>query len=542
MRLRSGSVTTLFLMCALAVLLIPIKTTFDYYHEGFAVLHAKQVLDGSIPYRDFWTLYPPGQTWLLAGVFKIFGASLLPARLYDTLVRLLIVFCGYWISRKFSTRTLAVVTGLALTILLASAGFYVYAVFPALAFGLLSIVSLLAYIESGTRQPLIVAGILVGVAVFFRWDIGLYAGLGVASGLVMMQYIQIRRENRNLRSGLLAMVKSLLIFFGFVLLVVIPAYGLTGLSSGFDNLWVQVFVFPTTVLRDVRLLPYPSLIPAFSWSVQGTSPIVGLYLQFEFWMQFYLPLILYGVVIAHYLVLHFAKRLTFTAEQIITMSLTIFGICLFTQALNRYDFIHILPSTLAAILAGSPVIYRWIAGLGRRLLRYFVVFFVVVVLSLYFAIPIGFLAYDFNHASPFGCYSHLDTAGCVSLSSDQEQAVDYIQVNTSPDEPVFVGNQRHDLTVLNDVGFNFLSNHPTPTKYVEFYPRLTTTGPVQQAIVDDLKEKRVAWLVLVNIPLSTEPNPSSVSSGVFVLDNFIRANYSPVAQFGAYQIWKKRPG
>jgi len=57
------------------------------YDEGLMVSGAARVLDGAIPYRDFWTIYAPGQFYALAGVFKLFGVSLLASRIYEVLLR-----------------------------------------------------------------------------------------------------------------------------------------------------------------------------------------------------------------------------------------------------------------------------------------------------------------------------------------------------------------------------------------------------------------------------------------------------------------------
>ncbi|HTS01775.1 MAG TPA: glycosyltransferase family 39 protein, partial [Thermoanaerobaculia bacterium] len=46
------------------------------YDEGNTLCAATRVLAGETPYRDFWLLHPPGTTWLLAGAFRVFGATL----------------------------------------------------------------------------------------------------------------------------------------------------------------------------------------------------------------------------------------------------------------------------------------------------------------------------------------------------------------------------------------------------------------------------------------------------------------------------------
>lgn len=76
--------TVLFFLCVLFVLTIPIKTTFNFYDEGFTVFNATRVMNGDISNKDFWTIYPPGQFYALAAIFKILGTNLIVARIYDT--------------------------------------------------------------------------------------------------------------------------------------------------------------------------------------------------------------------------------------------------------------------------------------------------------------------------------------------------------------------------------------------------------------------------------------------------------------------------
>ncbi|MCL4529741.1 MAG: hypothetical protein M1282_10020, partial [Chloroflexi bacterium] len=99
------------------------------------------------------------------------------------------------------------------------------------------------------------------------------------------------------------------------------------------------------------------------------------------------------------------------------------------------------------------------------------------------------LGYALVEFSPWKCFSHLETAGCVSLNKDQEQAVEYIKTHTDEDEPIFVGNQQHDRIVVNDVGFYFLANRPNASRYAELFPGVVTTLEVQKEIVQSMKTK-----------------------------------------------------
>ena len=48
--------------------------------EGSVVAYSDRVLDGAVPHRDFLTFYGPGNLWMVAGAFAVFGASVATER------------------------------------------------------------------------------------------------------------------------------------------------------------------------------------------------------------------------------------------------------------------------------------------------------------------------------------------------------------------------------------------------------------------------------------------------------------------------------
>ena len=147
--------------------------------------------------------------------------------------------------------------------------------------------------------------------------------------------------------------------------------------------------------------------------------------------------------------------------------------------------------------------------------------------------------YFLSSFQPLECYSQIERANCIYLQKDQEQAIQYIRAHTTESESIFVGNQRHDHIFINDIGFYFLSARQSASRYHELHPGVATTLPVQQEIVRDIKSKNVNWIILVQVPESTEPNASANSSGIRYLDDFIRTKYSLVEEFGNYQILER---
>jgi hypothetical protein len=120
-----------------------------------------------------------------------------------------------------------------------------------------------------------------------------------------------------------------------------------------------------------------------------------------------------------------------------------------------------------------------------------------------------------------------------------QDAVEYVLANVPEDEKIFVGCLRHDRIFTNDIIFYFLSGRRSATKYHELHPGLADAEEVQQKIVAELREHDVRTVVLKAGDV-LEPNESAKSSGVHLLDEFIRREFRQVEQFGDYSVWVKR--
>jgi hypothetical protein len=120
-----------------------------------------------------------------------------------------------------------------------------------------------------------------------------------------------------------------------------------------------------------------------------------------------------------------------------------------------------------------------------------------------------------------------------------EDAIRYIQAHVREKEKIFVGNQRHDRILMSDIMFYFLSERDSATRYHQLDPGLATTKPKQDYIIDELEKNTVEYMVLASFD-SREPNLSSVSSEVYILDEYIRTEFEPIKTFGQYEIWKRK--
>jgi hypothetical protein len=115
---------------------------------------------------------------------------------------------------------------------------------------------------------------------------------------------------------------------------------------------------------------------------------------------------------------------------------------------------------------------------------------------------------------------------------------------TRPNEPIFVANPRFDLVHAGDPLLYIILGHPNPTRYDVMQPGVVTTAPVQREIIASLQRSHTRVVVRWLDPRASlaEPNGGGRSSGVHILDAWLRAHFRPVARFGVYAVLQIRTG
>ena len=68
---------------------------------------AARIAHGQVPYSDFWWFYPPGQPYLLGGLWALFGPSLLTWRIVRVLCDAAVAMLAYLLARRAAPPWLA---------------------------------------------------------------------------------------------------------------------------------------------------------------------------------------------------------------------------------------------------------------------------------------------------------------------------------------------------------------------------------------------------------------------------------------------------
>jgi hypothetical protein len=503
----------------------------DVYNEGLVLVGAQRILQGEVPYRDFWNTHSPGQITVVAGLLRVFGASIMVERVYDVLVRAGIAVVIFLLARRTSTRGWALAAWAAATVLAAQFQYFSYVTFPALLCALAGFLALLNALNGQTssaaarRVWLLLAGAGAGCSILFRHDLGLEATL---AGVVVIWADVVGRRGpvgtaQQRTRARIGETLSYVCGAGAVLLPVVVIFYSLGTP------WARVkeifFTYPILIYPHFRGLPIPATLVG---RLTAAAPAA---------------VILAGLIRG----LWATWRPGETSDRVsVLLPLALTGTLAFPQAYTRFDPVQQIPVVLlsAAILPGLLAPLLSIGG-GHRALYPICGPAALLLIALMFHGPLTRSArglWALVGSGPAGTTQGLERARWIRLGESQAEAVKAVQAMTAAGDAIYVGLERHDKTTGNDALFYFLSGRRCATYYHNMLPGLVTTEPVQREILADLERNRAKVVVLTaRRDKPDEPNQSRLSSGVDLLDEGIRRDFARTRAIGHYEIRERKP-
>ena len=497
--------------------------------EGFVLYAAERILRGDLPYRDFQLHYMPAQFYVLAALFKAFGHSIFVERMWDAVVRTGMVAAGFALARNLMPPAPAAIAALLVMLRLGASGFHGINLFPALLFALLSGACLLASFPGALRGWLIAAGLLAGVAVLFRQDVGGYA---VAIDLLMLG--AWRRLGRP--AGFVPYAVAL------AGVTVPPAlFFLWGVGAA--GLWEALVTYPRSVVIAQLTIPFPGLIPDFGvlssvlgWRMGQVGVAWGQ------WTDFYVPPLAYAWTIAC-----LARSLwregpaaAMRRETWALVFLTAIGLALFGYAFYRFDPIHAIATFVPTAVLVTLGLWKALAprrvGLGAIAAG----LAVLGLTFLWIGVPFSRWAVGSLKFRPPICAVPLARTGCIDLEEYQRGALEYVGRFTAPGEPIFVGISRHHPTPQEDFSFYFLADRPPATRFHELLAKEATPAVIQEEMIEGLRRPEVRHIVLYAGYEDPERPEGGEGSGAPLFDAYVQAAFRVIARSGPYAILEKR--
>jgi hypothetical protein len=472
------------------------------YDEGLIVCGAERVMHGQVPYRDFFTGYPPAQFYTVAAIFRAFGTTLLVERVWDTLWRLAIIGLVCASAGKAAGRRPHPLPLICIGILTGAVGFHLYPMVTGTLFAVGALCCATRYLNGNGLRWLLFSGIVAGAGILYRHDLLICVCVAVTVAAIYHSVVELKGS----------WLRASCVFLAAVFLLVAPSV-LVIWSTVPHDLLKQAFVEFPKINATARHLPLPApWTPALS--------------------DFYLPLAIIAVSAVK-------LRRTPIAERPIMLLWLLSGILALALATQRVDTEHAYPAILFSLVILSWQIaepascdHSLFSSAWRAISMYLVI--------LCYGIAPLVLWKSEVAAVLLRPESKVARAGPVRLDPDQQEALLYIQQHLPAGKPLYVGTTTHRLAYYNDALFYFLADRPQVTRFDMFLSGVTNVESGQSETVRNIQKQRVEYVVLFSAPRSSEPNGSSVDSGVTLLDDFIKKEYAEEVHFGRYTICRRR--
>ena len=535
----SGAAAGAWLLAFVAIAALQLAAdslTLKSYDEGLILYGAARVAHGAVPYRDFWSMYGPGSFYALAGLDRLFGESVLLGRCFDAAARAAVVVLVFALTWRRCGRFAAGGAAAVAFGLLVSVREYLFPALPATAFALLAMLALdralarcaVVQVDApGAARAWALPGAAVGVTLLFRPDFGVYTALACLCPL-------LTREQAALGRRLAAFAVGALMIAGppiAALLVQVP------LRDLYDNL----LRIPLQVYVANRALPFPSVARALGDAIEhhAVAPVLPL--------AIYLPLLVATVSVPMALYRRFAgtppprdprrPRALFEALVVLNALLCLKGAV-------RVEVLQMLPAMMVSIVLVARALVRPGArGLsvpGAALLLVALVGAAGAVVARAVApqgpahrAPPALALADWRHCGA----AAIPRLGCFVLDEHRAEVLAYLQRHAKAGDLLYVGTGRHDKLFVNNVELYFLSGLAAATKWHDLHPGVQTTRALQSAMIAEMNLHPPAFVVLNSEwDDRAEPNLSRVSSGVTLLDDYLRERFVVELRAGSFTV------
>jgi hypothetical protein len=536
--------TLLVVILSFVVLLLAMPRDLGIYDEGIVLMDAMRVLSGDVIHRDFYSPYGPGQYYTVAALFHLFGEHFMVERLYDIAIRSVGIATLFFVIRLRCSLVCALLFTVIGGMWMMSLGSYLYPVFPCIPLALFGSYLVTRVGAGPVGLPwLVAAGACTGLAALFRYDVGFLILIAHIASIAVLIFLA-EPAGERIRHWL----KATAVYGAGVALMFFPAAILILSNSALEGFLADIVYYPTKYYARMRELPFPLRYAILHDPAEAVV---------------YLPLLATGLSVLELFRLRIRPQDNVSPdvrlrEQHMTAYLIVFGSL--SAMLFLKGAVRVGPTQmLLGIMPGLAVIAVVANGWWQRQTVMRITAAVAVTVALLPAISAlkselsqslripdrsvaGWLSlraalFTMPRNAAEACET-APAAGFAKLGPDYARVANYLDANGRNDKRIFVALDRHDKIFINAPGLYFAVNKLPGTHWAQFDPGLQTRADIQSAIISDLAQDSVRWVVRDgNFDQVNEPNGSAQSSGIKLLDNYIDHNYRAVTSSGKVSIW-----
>jgi hypothetical protein len=488
------------------------------YDEGILLSDARLVMHGAVPYRDFYSNYPPGIFWALALVWKVVGVSVTSERVLSVILRAVTALfagriAGKLIGGRFSVLACGVVWLWSMHQPIAATAYA-----AGLAALLVAIDLAVRAHNSGRPRDWALVGLAYGIAGCLRHDLFAYTAIWTVVALIVARFVGARSASAKsivLEPAIaLPRGRARVAFLAALAWPLALTWGWVLWKAGVDVPLHDLSLDQAHHTIPARAMPFPSMT-----SFHATQIALAL--------DFAAPIL----VIA-------AWRMWRCRSAALLLGPV--ALAVLPQMLFISDGPHVqsavTPALILVCAAGLLIFERARSGFARIAVA--VVIIALLVIG-------GFSGTRFQRGwewvrvdDPRWGVAMEDGA---ELAAARRRLLDVVEQHVQPDQTIFVGCARHDRIDIDEMDIYFLADRKGALRRMQFDPGLIDEEGVQASMIADLERTKPPLVVLSSRWPGTRSSRSDGAAGSRRLDDYLRARYVTAETAGPYALLLRAP-
>lgn len=432
--------------------------------EGIILQGASRILDGQIPYRDFFTFYTPGSFYLVAAIFRLFGNSFVVARISLAVAGAACSVITYLLCRRVCSRGISVLAAVLATMTGAAFRFLVLHNCYSTLIACLAVYAAVRSVETMSSRWALAVSSLTTITFLFEQSKGGGLALGLLLGYVLLGKRVLSSASQGMGIGAGLAWPSFLTFGYFA-------------GHGAARAMVQGWLWPLHHYAVANRVPYGWQ----NWSdhtrdvIFLTGPLAvrvvkAITVSPGFLIPL-LPLVSVGVLIYWGFKIHKQNVHSSLAYYFIITASAFSGLLL-SVVMVRADilhFIYLAPLWYVALawVLGAPTRSRVLARFRPAFISYV-------------AIAFGMLGFAVLLAAT-GAHAKIETRRGQIITSEPDTVISYVQARTKTGDEFLV----YPYLPL----YNYLTATRSPSRYDFFQPGMNTREQAEE-IIRSLESKK----------------------------------------------------
>lgn len=488
--------------------------------EGIVLQGAERILNGQLPYRDFFSFYTPGSFYLVAWLFRIFGDSFAVARTSVAVAGAMGSVVTYVLARRVCSRGVSLFAAALATTAGAAFRFLVlHNVYSTLGC-CLCLYAAVRWVETQRPHWALTMGSLASLTFLIEQSKGGGIYLGLALGFALLACLD--GEVTFTKSAAIAVVAGLV--WPFVI-----AFAYFG-ARGAAGLMVRSWLWPLQHYTRANHVPYGyqnwsdhtrDLIfhtgPLGVRAIKVLAVLPGLLVPI-------LPLIAIGILAYWILALKRSRGHASLQARYYVLTCSVLLGLLISVLIVRADVLHFM--YLAPLWY---LIIAWI--LGSRGARSSLLISSRVPLVAFVAASFGLLSMAVL-SSATGAKNRIETHRGTIFTGSTDTALNYAQAHVNPGGNLLV----YPYLPL----YNYLSQTTNPSRYDFFQPGMNTSNQAQE-IINSLQATASPVLFEPQFAETIANSWPGTSLEVFATEpvsDFIARNYHVCQNLTSPEAWR----